>query len=104
MFGNRIEDLVEATNKLDLGAESESDGSGTQALPVWFVKVGDEGGESGHRNKARERERTPRRIEACEIAEDGRLLIGVGENESIWIWRISGGEQVRRVSTSGEAR
>lgn len=28
------------------------------------------------------------KIEACTVSENGRLLIGVGAKEGIWIWRI----------------
>ncbi|OCB86089.1 WD40 repeat-like protein [Sanghuangporus baumii] len=104
-FGYRIEELAEATNKLDLNAENRVCARADQNLPCWLVEVTKDGEvERFGNNEDEVREITPRRLKACEISANGCLLIGVGDNESIWIWRIPDGKQVRRVSTSDETR
>ncbi|KAL5519108.1 hypothetical protein ACEPAH_791 [Sanghuangporus vaninii] len=103
-FGYRIEELAEATNKLDLNAENRVRARADQNLPCWFVEVTEDGEVKRSGNEDEVREITPRRLKACEIAANGCLLIAVGDNESIWIWRIPDGKQVRRVSTSDETR
>lgn len=100
-FVPKADELATATDKLRLNATSEGNANKNRELPCWIVDTMEGNESEKNANDADENGVfSLSKLEACAIAEDGRLLIGVGENEGIWIWRIPFGKQVRRVATS----
>ena len=91
-----------APTKLSLDDENRAFDHGKRELPHWTVKTVEEG--DGGTKKKGIRNAGPSKLEACAVAENGRLLIGVGSREGIWIWRIPHGRKVKRASISPEMR
>lgn len=82
-----IEELAEATERMTTneagegtaGGQAEKDPtSELDVLPVW--KLRPDGTDSGDVNVGA--------IKACAVGENGHLLLGVGEKEGVWIFRI----------------
>lgn len=87
-----IEELTGATGRMttnEQGSQAEDDdGSGTQTgqdvdpgldtLPVWKLRLEGAGEEDVNAGT----------VKACVVGENGRLLVGVGEKEGVWIFRI----------------
>ncbi|KAH8120148.1 WD40 repeat-like protein [Phellopilus nigrolimitatus] len=92
--------LSEATHRLHLDQDAADGQIARLALPCWAVETS-EGALNAVESAGDEASflGLPK-LEACAIGENGRLLVGVGAKEGIWIWRIPPEKQLRRAQAS----
>lgn len=86
--------LAEATKNLNLeGGNQDKVRDEMPSMPCWTLELDTD----AHREPTNQVQRTMPILEACTVEENGRLLIGVGAKEGIWIWRMPQEEQLRPV-------
>ena len=90
-FPDVDEELITTTSHLNIRASPKYNES-MRFLPCWSIEIDKDSRRESTEWSLSQEEKLPK-LEACTMEENGKLLIGVGAKEGIWIWRIPEGLQ-----------